>query len=136
MPACCPGLEVRAGQVDRLAEAGLVKRRGRQRTDSTHVLAAVRRLDRTELVGETLRATLEELSAVDEDWVSALVTDEWARRYGRPVRYERLPREAKEREQYALTVGEDGMRLFRALLAADAPARLRRLPQVEVLRQV
>ncbi|WP_162870114.1 hypothetical protein [Kitasatospora cineracea] len=125
-----------AVMVDRLAEAGLVKRRGRQRTDSTHVLAAVRRLDRTELVGETLRAALEELTAADEDWVSALVTDEWARRYGRPVRYDRLPKEAKEREQYALTVGEDGMRLFSALLAADAPARLRRLPQVEVLRQV
>ncbi|WP_441248156.1 hypothetical protein [Kitasatospora sp. McL0602] len=45
-------------------------------------------------------------------------------------------REAKEREQYALTVGEDGMRLFRALLAPDAPARLRRLPKVEVMRQV
>lgn len=52
------------------------------------------------------------------------------------MRYDRLPKEAKEREQYALTVGEDGIRLFRALLAADAPARLRRLPQVEVLRQV
>ncbi|WP_143687105.1 transposase [Streptomyces sp. TLI_171] len=125
-----------AVMVERLAEAGLVKRRGRQRTDSTHVLAAVRRLDRIELVGETLRAALEELAAADEEWVSVLVTDEWARRYGRPVRYDRLPRETKEREQYALTVGEDGMRLFRALLAVDTPARLRRLPQVEVLRQV
>nr|WP_191864091.1 hypothetical protein [Embleya scabrispora] len=45
-----------AMMVDRLAEAGLVRRRGRQRTDSTHVLAAVRRLDRIELVGETLRS--------------------------------------------------------------------------------
>ncbi|MET9619026.1 hypothetical protein [Kitasatospora indigofera] len=52
------------------------------------------------------------------------------------MRYERLPREAKEREQCTLTVGEDGMRLFRAPLAADAPALLRRRPQVEVLRQV
>ncbi|MFF3071584.1 transposase [Kitasatospora sp. NPDC057904] len=125
-----------AVMVERLAEAGLIKRRGRQRTDSTHVLAAVRCLDRTELVGETLRAALEELAAADEEWVFALVTDEWARRYGRPVRYDRLPKEAKEREQYALTVGEDGMRLFQALLAADAPARLRWLPQVEVLWQV
>ncbi|MEU9047427.1 MULTISPECIES: transposase [unclassified Kitasatospora] len=122
--------------VERLAETGLVKRRGRQRTDSTHVLAAVRRLDRIELVGETLRAALEEVAAADEDWISALVTDEWARRYGRPVRYDRLPKETSERKQYALTVGEDGMRLFQALLAPDAPARLRRLPKVEVMRQV
>ena len=36
-------------------ESGLVKARGRQRTDSTHVLAAVRDLNRLELQGETLR---------------------------------------------------------------------------------
>lgn len=47
------------------------------------------------------------------------------RRYGRPVRYDWLPKETNERKQYALTVGEDGMRLFQALLAPDAPARLR-----------
>ncbi|MEU9891474.1 hypothetical protein [Sphaerisporangium sp. NPDC051011] len=51
--------------VDRLAAAGLVNRRGRVRTDSTHVLAAVGRLNRVELVGETLRAALEELVATD-----------------------------------------------------------------------
>lgn len=50
--------------LQRLAECGLVKPRGRQRTDSTHVLAAVRRLNRLERVGETLRAALNEL-AVD-----------------------------------------------------------------------
>src|SRR3954469_14783025 len=33
---------------------GLVKARTRQRTDSTHVLAAIRTLNRLELVGETL----------------------------------------------------------------------------------
>ncbi|WP_157845574.1 transposase [Kitasatospora phosalacinea] len=125
-----------AVMVERLVEAGLVKRHGRQRTDSTHILAAVRRLDRIELVGETRRAALEELTVTDEEWVAARITDEWARRYGRPVRYDRLPKETKERERYALTVGEDGMRLFHALLAPDAPARLRRLPKVEVLRQV
>jgi transposase len=34
---------------------GWVRARGRQRTDSTHILAAVRTLNRLELVGETLR---------------------------------------------------------------------------------
>lgn len=48
--------------VDRLAEAGLVRRRGRIRTDSTHVLAAVRRLNQSELVAETLCCALEELA--------------------------------------------------------------------------
>ena len=43
---------------------GLLKARGRQRTDATHVLASIRVLNRLELVGETLRAALNELAAV------------------------------------------------------------------------
>lgn len=41
--------------LDRLVAAGLLKGRGRQRTDATHVLAAVRRLSGLELAGETPR---------------------------------------------------------------------------------
>ena len=40
----------------RLKEAGLVRERTSQRTDSTHVLAAVRDLTRLELVTEAVRA--------------------------------------------------------------------------------
>ena len=47
--------------------AGLVKVRGKQRTDSTHVVAAIRYLNRLELVGETLRATLNELAVLAPD---------------------------------------------------------------------
>ena len=43
---------------------GLLKARGQQRTDATHVLAAIRTLHRLELVAETLRATLNELATV------------------------------------------------------------------------
>ncbi|WP_455356481.1 hypothetical protein [Streptomyces sp. SYSU K217416] len=56
----------------RLVEAGLLKAGGRQRTDTTHVLASVRTLSRLELVGETLRAALEELAEADGDWLLAL----------------------------------------------------------------
>lgn len=125
-----------AVMVDRLAAAGLVKARGRQRTDSTHVLAAVRTLSRLELVGETLRAALEELAAADEDWLAGVMTPEWAQRYGRPVRYDRLPRGAEARLAYALAVGADGVRVLHALARPDTPPRLRRGRQVEVLRQV
>ena len=45
------------GLLEQLQERGLLKAGGRQRTDSTHVLAAVRVLNRLERVGETLRAT-------------------------------------------------------------------------------
>jgi len=44
--------------LDRCKEVGLIKPRGKQRTDSTNVLAAVRALNRLEGVGETLRQAL------------------------------------------------------------------------------
>jgi transposase len=125
-----------AVMVERLAAAGLVKRRGRVRTDSTHVLAAVRTLNRVELVGETLRAALEELAGAGEEWLAALVTPAWAERYGRPVRYDRLPQGKEELASYVLQVGEDGMVVLRAVYAADAPPRFRDLEPVQILRQV
>jgi transposase len=60
----------------RLTEAGLLKSGGRQRTDATHVLAAVRTLSRLELVGESLRAALEQLAQAAPDWLLALVEPE------------------------------------------------------------
>ena len=50
--------------LERCRTLGLLKARGQQRTDSTHVLAAIRVLNRLELVAETLRATLNELATV------------------------------------------------------------------------
>ena len=58
-----------------LRERGLIKARGRQRTDSTHVLADVRKLNRLERVGETLRAALNELATIAPDWLRALKPD-------------------------------------------------------------
>ncbi|WP_433685779.1 hypothetical protein [Nocardia sp. CA-119907] len=46
----------------RLTAAGLVRERTTQRTDSTHVLAAVREFTRLELVTEAVRAALKELA--------------------------------------------------------------------------
>ena len=47
-----------------LRKRGRIKTRGRQRTDSTHVLADVRKLNQLERVGETLRAALNELATI------------------------------------------------------------------------
>jgi len=122
--------------VDRLVEAGLVRRRGRIRTGSTHVLAAVRRLNRGELVAETLRCALEELALRGGRWLAALVTSDWADRYGRPVRYDRLPRGGDALITWVLQVGADGMHILRAVYRVDAPPALRELRAVQVLRQV
>ena len=64
---------------------GWLKARGRQRTDSTHVLAAVRMLNRLERVGETMRAALNELAVVAPAWLQARVPVEWYERYARRV---------------------------------------------------
>src|SRR4051812_34459809 len=53
---------------DQLTELGLIHQRGRQRTDSTHALAAVRVLNRLERVGETMRAALNDLAVIAPEW--------------------------------------------------------------------
>ncbi|MGW7530557.1 hypothetical protein [Streptomyces sp. NPDC054783] len=63
--------------------------RGRQRTDSTHILAAARGL--TRLVLEAVRAAVQELARTDPDLLDALVSAEWGEHYGRPVRMVQLP---------------------------------------------
>jgi transposase len=62
-------------------ERGWLKARGRQRTDSTHVLAAIQTLSRLECVAETLRQALNVLSATAPDWVQAHTPAEWYERY-------------------------------------------------------
>jgi transposase len=119
----------------RSRELGLLRRRGRQRTDSTHVLAAVRVLNRLERVGETLRAALNELAAVAPDWLRAQAPTEWYERYGERVENYDLPKAEAERQKLASTIGADGRRLLRMIDAADRP-ELGALPAVRVLRRV
>src|SRR5689334_24110293 len=115
---------------------GLLKARGRQRSDTTHVLAAIRTLNRLELVGETLRAALNELATVAPDWLRAAAPKAWYERYALRVEDGRLPRSAAEREAYARTVGEDGFALLDRLDEPTTPEELRGLPKVLILRQV
>jgi transposase len=117
-------------------EAGLLKARGRARTDSTHVLAAIRALNRLELVGETVRAALEQLALVAPDWLAAHADPDWFDRYGRRVEAYRLPGRDTERTAWAAQVGTDGMRLWDLLTAEGAPPGLAGLEQVELLRRV
>ncbi len=70
----------------RLAADGLVKAGGEQRTDSTHVVAAVAALTRLELAGEAVRAALEALTAAHPAWVAQRIcVPDFARRYGTPM---------------------------------------------------
>jgi transposase len=117
-------------------EGGLLKARGRQRTDSTHVLAAVRDLNRLELLGETLRAALNAIAPAAPDWLRGLAPAGWHKRYDRRVEDMRLPDAGPKRDAYAAQVGADGFVLLDALDGAEAPIGLRDLPEVAVLRRV
>ncbi len=122
--------------LDACQARGLLKARGRQRTDATHVLASIRVLNRLELLGETLRAALNEIAAVAPDWLRAAAPRAWYERYARRVEDGRLPRPAAEREAYAWAVGEDGFALLDRLERPETAAELRGLPTVAILRQV
>ena len=122
--------------LDRLKTEGLVKARGRQRTDSTHVLAAVRTLNRLERVGETLRAALNEVASVAPEWLQALAPPAWYERYGRRVENYRLPKTEAARAALAAEIGADGRCVLGAIDAAADRPELMRLPKVEILRQV
>ena len=120
----------------RVRERGLLKVRGRQRIDSTHVLAAIWVLNRLELVGETLRHALNSLAVVAPDWLRAQVSLEWFDRYGAPIENYRLPKTAAAREELAVTIGADGRRPLQAVEAATDLPWLRQIPAVQTLRQV
>jgi transposase len=122
--------------LERFKHRGLVKARGKQRTDSTHVLAAVHDLNLLELVAETLRATLDDLAAVVPDWLRTISPPAWFERYGRRVEEYRLPKGQDKREAFALAVGEDGVLLLAALDGPGAPAAARDVPMVRTLRDV
>jgi len=121
--------------LERCRTMGLLKARGQQRTDSTHVLAAIRVMNRLELVAETLRAALNELATVAPAWLQGLAPLAWYERYGRRVEDTRLPQSQARRDAYAQMVGEDGFALLDALEAPETPAHLRELPVITTLRQ-
>lgn len=102
-------------------EKKLLKAKGKQRTDSTHVLAAVRVLNRLEMVVETMRAALNQTASVAPDWLAQVSIPEWFERYSRRAEQSRLPTEAKAREAFAARVGEDGFLLLE-LLGEAQPA--------------
>lgn len=119
-----------------LKAEGLVKPRSRQRTDSTHVLAAIQVLNRLELVGETLRHALNTLAAVAPDWLRSGAPADWYARYGRRFEEFRLPDALAARTALAEQIGADGRQLLAMAFASEAEAWLSRVPAVETLRRV
>ena len=120
----------------RFRELALLKARGKQRTDSTHVLAAVRALNRLELVRETLRHARDVLTEVAPGWLLVHARGEWVKRYRGRSDAERLPKGKEAQRELADQIGRDGAALLGAISSADAPSWLREVPAVETLRRI
>ena len=121
--------------LERCHTMGWLKARGTQRTDSTHVLAAIRVLSRLALVAETLRAALNAVASIAPDWLQGLAPLAWYERYGKRIEDVRLPKEQADREAYAQMVGEDGFHFLDAVEAAEAPKEVQDLPVIATLRR-
>ena len=122
--------------LSRFGELGLLKSRGKARTDSTHILAAVKELSRLEHLEETLKYALNTLASVAPSWLEAVLTPDWYEHYGQKVEHSRKTRTTAEKEAKAITIGTDGFYLLEAIYADTTPPLIRNLEAVEVLRQV
>ncbi len=122
--------------LERLAGLGLVRAGGRQRTDSTHVLGAIRMLNRLELAGETLRAALEALAVAAPGWLAGVIDESWQQVYGARIDDLHLPASQAGRQELMVRYGRDGYYLLDQVHGPGAPAWLRELPAVQALRRI
>ena len=119
----------------------LLKQRGKMRTDATHVLTAVRDLNRLELVGESLRYALNTVARVAPNWLLAHIQPDWFERYRVRIEQARFPKEKSQRHALRLRIGADGYHLLSALhLSAlhqeEGMRHLWRHPAIQSLRQI
>jgi transposase len=114
---------------------GLIKERSRQRTDATHIQAAVRRMNRLEKVGETLRSALNELARIAPEWVQSRLPGDWYLRYGTRIEGYRLPKEEGKQLKLALQIGEDGYQLLEWVYT-QGTLEIKANQGVEILRRV
>lgn len=115
---------------------GWLKAGGKQRTDSTNILAAVRRMNRVELVGEAIYHVLDVVAQVDPGWLKTKAKSEWYERYSQRLSSFRLPKDEKEQKALANRIGQDGKHLLTQLYSSSSPEYLRLLPAVEVMRRI
>jgi transposase len=117
-------------------EHGWLKVRGRQRTDSTHVLAKVRALNRAECVVETLRHALNVLAVVTPDWLRDQVQPEWLERYGHRAEEYHFPSGEEKRQQFLHQVGQDGWNLLAAIESDPQNHWMLSIPAIDTLQRV
>ena len=122
--------------LDTLVDAGLLKARGCQRSDSTHVLANIRTLTRLTLAAEPMRHALNDLASAAPDWLRTQIAPAWGDRYAVRVEEYRLPKDAQARQALVQAIGQDGFQLLTGLLSPTTPPDLHLRPAIQTLRAV
>jgi transposase len=117
-------------------EHNWLKAGGKQRTDSTHVLAHIRAMNRLECVMETMRFTLNRLTMLVPDWLGKHLQPEWANRYSPRADDYRLPHTKAKRVAYAQQIGQDGLWLLDRIEGDKQATYFWQLPAVAILRRV
>lgn len=122
--------------LEKASEKGLLKGKTIQRTDATHILANIRRMNRLELVGESMKRVLDDLAREFPAWLMDHIQGEWIERYGHRVESYRLPKSKKAQNELAQKIGEDGVFLLEALFGENAPQGVLSLRSVEIMRRI
>ncbi len=122
--------------LNELKKRGLIKDKGRQRTDSTIVISVARELNRLERIGEAMRNALNGLFDEAPEFLRTVFKGEWHERYGRPFFNMRLPKDSKGRDKLAETIGKDGLELLNAIDNNKSSAVLNTIAEVDVLRKI
>lgn len=117
--------------VNEFREMGLIKERGKQRSDSIAMLTKVRKLSRLEMVIETLRLAVGAILRIDRKWGEEIIPPSWEERYGERFVMQRY--NEQEWKQYEEQIGPDGQWLLARLEGEHTPAEIRDLPEVQTL---
>ncbi len=117
----------------KLKAMGLIKERGKVRTDATHVVALLNRLSQLELVRESIRAALDAVSVLAPAWLNETVPLTFCEAYGQRQNDYRVSDSQIAKQLFE--AGRDGY-WFLAQLERSAPAHVQRLSEVETLRTV
>lgn len=118
--------------LQRIRRLGLIKQRGKQRTDALAVLGAARELSLLELASETLRLALGALEQVAPLWAQRHLPASFREHYVRRIRDYQLT--AAQRQAALREVGQDGAWLVERLAAA--PTGIEALEAIQTLRTV
>jgi len=122
--------------INKAKELSVFGKRDRARTDSTHVVANVRSMNRYELTYRAFEAMLEELARFDMEWVERHIPVGWEPKYSPDWVSIKIPRQKKEREKVFLVWGEDIRQVLDSIESDDPGHERSLLPAVRIMKRV